>query len=102
MYAAITDGALVKLPIAEHLGHGFVSLVVLVVAGAFMLAPKTWARLLLGARPPTALAPTIAIGGLALQAYLKAATYLVPLYRLMRKSCRDYVRPAAPADQAAA
>ncbi len=101
-YTAMNDGALVKLPMAVHLGHGFLSSPVLVVAGAFMLAAKNWARLLLVAWPLTALALTIAVGGLALPFYLKAATYLVVLYLLMRKNCRDYFRPAAPRDPAAA
>jgi hypothetical protein len=96
LFVTLNKNALVRVPFEAHMAHGFISSVVLIVAGVFMLMGHNWARLLLLIWPLTVLALTFIVSGLSLSLGLKTLTYGVLVFFLLRGASGRYfqARPA--------
>lgn len=89
-FLKLNESALVRLPFAAHMAHGFASSVVFAVAGVFMLKGRNWARLLLLVWPITALALSFVVGGVSASLGLKTLTYGVLVFFLLRGASARY------------
>jgi hypothetical protein len=98
VFIKLNERPLVPLPFEAHMAHGFISSIVFVVAGVFMLLGHNWARLLFLIWPLTALALTVVVSGLSLSLGLKTLTYCVLAFFLLRTPCVRYFRTAPDSD----
>jgi hypothetical protein len=92
IFDELSGSALLPVPFEAHMAHAFLSSMVVMIAGAFMLVGNNWARMLLLVWPLTALALTLAVGGLSPSFWLKSLTYGVLAFFLLRGPSALYFR----------